>query len=140
VSASLDASGKALKDLRDELSKSGSTLLKDAQLRNVEKFVKDAGSGFRAVSKQLAKDLERVQKAASTGRKTTKRKSSGTKKKKSTAKRKSSSSARRGSSTAKRAASSAKKTAKSGAKRTKAAAKGAKSGAKRGSAGAKKRR
>ena len=137
VSASLDASGTALKELRTELQKSGSTLLKDAQLRNVEKFVKDAGSGFRAVSKQLAKDLEKVQKAAS-GKKTTKRKSAAGSKKKSTAKRKSSSSARK--STAKRAASSAKRSAKSGAKRTKAAAKGAKSGAKRGAAGAKKKR
>src|SRR5215210_6656946 len=74
VNASLDASGVALRELRDELRKRGSTLLKDAQLRDVEKFVKDAGTGFRGVSKRLAKDLEGVQKAATTGRKTTKRK------------------------------------------------------------------
>ena len=42
ASASLDASQKALRDLRDELKKSGSTLLKDAQLRDAEKLVKDA--------------------------------------------------------------------------------------------------
>src|SRR5688500_9951803 len=62
ASASLDASQKALRDLRDELSKGGSTLLKDAQLRNAEKLVKDAGTSFRSLSKRLLKDLDDVAK------------------------------------------------------------------------------
>src|SRR5688572_33138858 len=56
ASASLDASQKALRDLRDELTKGGSTLLKDAQLRDAEKLVKDAGMSFRSLSKRLLKD------------------------------------------------------------------------------------
>ena len=72
--ASIDASQKALRDLRDELRKGGSTLLKDAQLRDAEKLVKDAGTSFRSLSKRRLKDLDNVATSARTGRKTTKRK------------------------------------------------------------------
>ena len=73
ASASLDASQKALRELRDELAKSGSTLLKDAQLRDAEKLVKDAGISFRSLSKRLLKEVDTVATKAR-GRKTTKRK------------------------------------------------------------------
>lgn len=66
--ASLEASQKAFADLRKDLQKNGSTLLKDAQLRNLEKLLKDARSGFSSTSKRLLKDLENVQKAATTGK------------------------------------------------------------------------
>src|SRR5215213_366065 len=88
ASASLDASSTALRDLRDELRKGGSTLLKDAQLRDAEKLVKDAGMSFRSLSKRLLKDLDTVATTAR-GRKTTKRKA--TKRKATSAKRRSTS-------------------------------------------------
>src|SRR5919106_4049079 len=91
ASASLDASQKALRDLRDELKKGGSTLLKDAQLRDAEKLVKDAGTSFRSLSKRLLKDLDNVATTAR-GRKTTKRKAT---KRKATKRRATSSSAKR---------------------------------------------
>src|SRR5688572_2897635 len=62
ASASLDASAKAFRDLRDELQKGGSKFIKDADLRNLEKTVKSAGTSFRSLSKRLLKDLEDVQK------------------------------------------------------------------------------
>ena len=137
ASASLDASQKAFRDLRDELQRGGSKLIRDADLRDLEKTVKSAGTSFRRLSRRLLKDLEDVQKAATTGRKPAKRKSS-TKRTTGT-KRKASSSAKRGATKTKRAASSARTTAKKAAKRTSGAAKGAKTGAKRGAGGAKKR-
>jgi hypothetical protein len=130
--ASLEASAKALRDLRTELQRGGSKLLRDADLRDIEKTLKSAGTSFRRISRRLLKDLEDVQKAATTGK--TPRRGSGTKRK-STTKRTSSSTARRTSAT-KRASSSAK----GGAKRARAAAKGARSGARRAAGGAKKGR
>src|SRR5215208_3163304 len=101
ASASLDASQKALRDLRDELKKGGSTLLKDAQLRDAEKLVKDAGTSFRSLSKRLLKDLDTVATTAR-GRKTKKRKA--TKRKATSAKRRTTSSAKKRSTARKRPA------------------------------------
>src|SRR5918996_4138072 len=96
ASASIDASQKALRDLRDELTKSGSTLLKDAQLRDAEKLVKDAGMSFRSLSKRLQKDLDTVATKArgrkTTKRKATKRKTTGAKKRRPAAKKRATSS------------------------------------------------
>src|SRR5918996_459869 len=96
ASASLDASQKALRDLRDELRKGGSTLLKDAQLRDAEKLVKDAGTSFRSLSKRLLKDLDTVATTArgrkTTKRKATKRKTTGAKKRRPAAKKRATSS------------------------------------------------
>src|SRR3712207_3092767 len=64
ASASLDASSKAFTDLRKELQRGGSKLLRDADLRDLEKTVRSAGTSFRRISRRLLKDLEDVQKAA----------------------------------------------------------------------------
>ena len=110
ANAALEAAQKAFTDLRNELQKGGSRLLKDAQLRNTEKLLKDAGKTYRTVSKRLLKDLEDLQKAATTGKRPASRK--GTTKTTTKAK-----------ATARKTATKARSTAKSGAKRTTAAAK-----------------
>jgi hypothetical protein len=56
LTKSVDAAQDALKDLRGEMSKGSSTILKD-----VDKQLKDARKGLRGASKSVLKDLEGLQ-------------------------------------------------------------------------------
>jgi predicted nucleic acid-binding Zn-ribbon protein len=104
LTKSVDAAQDALKDLRGEMSKGSSAILKD-----VDKQLKDARKSLRGSSKSVLKDLEELQQritSAAPGR--------GGAKKTSTA-RKSSATARKaassGSGTARKAGSTARATA-----------------------------
>jgi hypothetical protein len=112
---SLDAADVALKDLRKELGRGGSVTVKD-----FEKTLSDSRKNLRNLAKTVARDAEKVQKAATAGRSpratsrstsgTTRRSTSGTTRRSTsgTTRRSTSGSSRR--STASRASSAAKKT------------------------------
>ena len=62
---SIDAAQAALKDLQTELGRGGRDLVKD-----LDKTLTDARKNMRSLSKTVAKDLEKLQKAATTSRPT----------------------------------------------------------------------
>jgi hypothetical protein len=62
---SIDAAQSALKDLRTELGRGGRDLVKD-----LDKTLRDSRKNLRSLSGKVAKDLEKLQKAA-TGRRPT---------------------------------------------------------------------
>ncbi len=62
LNESIEAAEKALKDLRAEMSRGSRTLLKD-----VDTTLRDARKHVRSIGREVAKDLEDLQKAA-TGR------------------------------------------------------------------------
>jgi hypothetical protein len=124
LTKSVDAAQDALKDLRGEMSKGSSSILKD-----VDKQLKDARKGLRGASKNVLKDLEGLQQkvaSAAPGRSgakksTTARKSTGTARKASTS-RSRSGTARKASTTSRASASRSSSARKStGTARKKAA-------------------
>ena len=115
LTKSVDAAQDALKDLRGEMSKGGSGILKD-----VDKQLKDARKSLRGHSKSVLKDLEELQqklpgrgpaKKSSTTRKSTTSRS-GTARKASSATR----------STARKSSTAGKSTARKAAPRARASA------------------
>ena len=62
---SIDAAQGALKDLQTELGRGGRDLVKD-----LDKTLTDARKNMRSLSRTVAKDLEKLQKAATTRRPT----------------------------------------------------------------------
>ena len=62
---SIDAAQSALKDLRTELGRGRRDLVKD-----LDKTLSDSRKNLRSLSRTVAKDLEKLQKAATTGRPT----------------------------------------------------------------------
>jgi hypothetical protein len=60
---SIDAAQAALKDLRTELGRGGRDLVKD-----LERTLTDARKNLRSLSGTVAKDLDKLQKAATTRR------------------------------------------------------------------------
>lgn len=62
LTKSVDAAQDALKDLRGEMSKSSSGVLKD-----VDKHLKDARKNLRTTSKSVLKDLEGLQQKLTSG-------------------------------------------------------------------------
>jgi predicted nucleic acid-binding Zn-ribbon protein len=80
---SIDAAESALKDLRGELGSAGRDLLKD-----LDKTLKDSRKNLRSLSSTVAKDIQKIQKAAT---KPAARRRPGTRKTKKTASKKSSS-------------------------------------------------
>jgi hypothetical protein len=116
LTKSVDAAQDALKDLRGEMSKGGSSVLRD-----VDKQLKDARKGLRGTSRSVLKDLDGLQQklvSAAPGRggakkSSTARKSSGTARKASSSRsgtaRKASSASK---STARKAGSASKSTAR----------------------------
>ena len=115
LTKSVDAAQDALKDLRGQMSKGSSSILKD-----VDQQLKDARKGLRGASKSVLKDLEGLQSkvaSAAPGRGGTKkastaRKSSGTARKTSSSR----------SGTARKASSTSRSTArKTGSSRSKSA-------------------
>ena len=122
LTKSVDAAQAALKDLRGEMSKGSSSLLKD-----VDKQLKDAHKGLRGASKNVLKDLDGLQqkvasaaprrggaKKSTTARKSTARKASTSRSRSGTARKASSTSrasASRSSSARKSTGTAAKKAA-----------------------------
>ncbi len=116
LTKSVDAAQDALKDLRGEMGRSSSSILKD-----VDKQLKDARKSLRSTSKSVLKDLDDLQqklpgrggakKSTSTARKSTSSRSASARKSTSRAKsagsRAKSSTTSRAKSTASRAKSSA---------------------------------
>jgi len=62
---SIDAAEGALKDLRSELGRGGGALVKD-----LDKTLRDSRKNLRSLSRTVAKDLGKLQKAATTGKTT----------------------------------------------------------------------
>jgi hypothetical protein len=62
---SIDAAQAALKDLRTELGRGRRDLVRD-----LEKTLTDARKNLRSLSSTVGKDLDKLQKAATTGRRT----------------------------------------------------------------------
>lgn len=62
IEKSLDAADMALKDLRGELGRGGSALVRD-----LDKTLKDSRKNLRTLNRSVLKDLEKIQKAATKG-------------------------------------------------------------------------
>ena len=62
---SIDAAEGALKDLRSELGRGGGDLVKD-----LDKTLRDSRKNLRSLSRTVAKDLGKLQRAATTGKTT----------------------------------------------------------------------
>lgn len=60
---SIDAAEGALKDLRSELGRGGRDLVKD-----LEKTLRDSRKNLRSLSRTVAKDIGKLQSAATTGK------------------------------------------------------------------------
>jgi ribonuclease E len=89
----VDAAQGHLKDLRKELGRSGRDIVKD-----LDKALSDSRKNLRSLTQTVAKDVSNLQKAATSGRKTTARKTTTRKRtaaKKSTATRKAAKRSRR---------------------------------------------
>ena len=65
LAKSIDAAEGALKDLRSELGRGGGALVKD-----LDKTLRDSRKNLRSLSRTVAKDLGKLQRAATTGKTT----------------------------------------------------------------------
>lgn len=72
---SIDAAQSALKDLRAELGRGGRDLVKD-----LDKTLSDSRRNLRSLSRTVTKDLEKLQKAATSRRPTAARSGAGARK------------------------------------------------------------